>query len=368
MNCPNERFIFEVANLQDSAEILEILEEDDFDGRISLVYTRRPDGYSSFMKESGKVHLIVCRDTQYNKVVAIGVCAIREYFVNGKIEKVGYLLGLRLRKEYRGKFKILVTGYDFIHSITKQEGLYCYITTILNENVYAQKLLEKPRSFMPSYEPMGDYVVHIIKTRKKRKLGNTFRQVQESDIPRIIEFINNYGKQHQLYPVIREKDIVSGAYPGLRISDFYIMEDFSGEILAAGAVWDQISYKQYVVKKYGGVLNKIYPISCILPVFGYPSLPKPESVLKFFTLSFWAVKNNNVKVFERFINGISAVRDDYSFFVVGMHETHNLSGFLKRKSTITYSSKLYTVDWDKTHKTVNGLNRNSSIYLECGLL
>ena len=51
MSSRNDRYNFETARPEDAGEILEILEEIDFKGKISLTFTRRPDPVASFKKE-----------------------------------------------------------------------------------------------------------------------------------------------------------------------------------------------------------------------------------------------------------------------------------------------------------------------------
>ena len=101
MKVQNNRFYFELAKPQDNKEILDILEESEFKGKISMIYTRRPDAYNSFMNEGDKTILITCRDKLNGNILAgFGICIINEYFINGKKENVAYLTGLRAKKEY----------------------------------------------------------------------------------------------------------------------------------------------------------------------------------------------------------------------------------------------------------------------------
>lgn len=163
------RFIFEPANHNDGRELLEIIEENIFGGKISLLYTRRPDAYFSMKNEGEEVDIVVCRDLERKKIVGFGVCAIRSLFVNGRRERVGYLFGLRCRREYLKIYPLLYQGYEFLHNLHKNKDIQFYITTILEDNIYAQKLLEKKREFMPIYEPFGFYEVYVVRTIKNFK-------------------------------------------------------------------------------------------------------------------------------------------------------------------------------------------------------
>jgi hypothetical protein len=374
MNCQNERFIIRPAHPEDSIEILEILEiieEEDFKGRISLLYTRRPDAYESLMKEGEEVIIVVCQDTVNNKIAGFGSCAIRELFVNGKPEKVGYLFGLRSKKEYRKTFLVLAKAYQALSAALKDKGVNYFFTTILEDNLYAQKLFEKQRKFMPCYEPFGSYEVYTLKTHNKavKNIGIEFRKANKTDIPSIDEFLSEQGRKFQFYPVISENTLGGFTFPELTYEHFYILVDRSDKILAVGAAWEQQSYKQYIVQGYGGIIKYIYPISSLFPLIGYPSLPKPGSVLNFFTLSFWAVKDSNPELFRTFLQNIAAADiNGYPFFLVGIHHQNPLREVLIKMPHLKYSSKIYLVNWGKINPVAESIDSNIIPYFECGSL
>jgi len=150
MNNISGQYYFEFADEKDSSEILEILEEDNFQGKISLLYTRRPNAYKSIKSEGEEVFIVVCRDREKEVIAGFGVLAINSCFVNGHKKKVGYLFGLRVRKEYQKKARIIHHGYENLGKIISEKGIeFCY-TTILSENNNAERLLEKKRlKYMP---------------------------------------------------------------------------------------------------------------------------------------------------------------------------------------------------------------------------
>jgi hypothetical protein len=116
------------------------------------------------------------------------------------------------------------------------------------------------------------------------------------------------------------------------------------------------------------MLKCLYPISRVFPFFGFPTLPTPGRMLNFFTLSFWAVKDNDPEIFWRFLDAILAVAEMYPFFLVGAHETHPLSTVLQQRPHIKYTSTLYLVYWDEQREWIDRLDRQRWIYLECGML
>jgi hypothetical protein len=366
-----DRFTFRLASPGDSGEILEILEEGYYSGNMCLLYTRRDDAFTSLMREGEEVDIITCRDTRDNTIASIGACALRTLYVNGEPAKVGYLFNLKTRSEYRKMFRFLHKGYDYCRRILEDKNLPFCLMTILEGNVPAVKLLEKRRPFMPDHYPLGTYEVYALKTgmRCKPLPGLHFRRCRREDTAAVVRFLNENGRHYQFFPVVTREDFQEENKTGLCFNDFYGLYDDRGELAACGAVWDQKKYKQYIIKGYKGLLKYIAPVSGLLPVFGYPHmLSKPGTVLNFFTLSFWAVKDNNPFFFKHFVKNISRDSRDYGFFVIGVHETNDLKKVLTRLPHFSYKSKIYLVDWDKTGSKLSQLDNNRVPYLECGTL
>lgn len=366
------RFTFELATPDDGQELLDILEDTPFKGNISLLYTRRPDAYQSFVHEGPRVDIIVCRDHQQGKIVGFGACALRQLFVNGIPRTVGYLFGLRTRPEYMRKFPLLHKGYAMIPALHQDIQIPFYLTTILEENHYAQRLLEKRRTSMPAYLPYGSYIGYTVFLRIRSKPPDLhpwhFRQATSSDAYDIVNFISKYGRSLQFYPVLQKKDLQLGALPGLSTEAFYLLVDEHDSILAVGAVWDQTSYKQYILQGYNGIFTVIAPISRLFPLFGFPAFPDPGRILRFFTLSFWAVKYQDPDIFKRFLQAITHVARDYPFFLIGLHEQHPLRHVVEQCPHIRYTSRFYIVSWDTEPHISALLDPDRIPYLECGML
>lgn len=365
------RFVFDFARPDDSQELLEMLEDESATGNIRLLYTRRPDAYASFQQEGQTVDLVVCRDRAQGKIVGCGACAIRSVFLNGHPIDIGYLFGLRVRREYRRKYPLLHRGYAFLHAQHQQRQAALYLNTILDENQAAQALLEKRRGCMPTYQPYGRYEIYAFKTIRSRPSADAefmMRPASPVDSTILLRFLTDQGRQYQFFPVVSESELLHGLHTGLSIERFYLLFDACQELVAAGAIWDQTSYKQYIVQGYGGILRWVYPLSRWFPLINLPILPTPGSLLKFFTLSLWAVKDNHPIFFQAFLDRIATVTPVYPFFLVGIHERHPLRPLLRKRPHISYTSKIYLVAWPEQTHTVELLDQRRIPYLECGML
>ncbi|MFC1890305.1 hypothetical protein ACFL4G_11190 [Thermodesulfobacteriota bacterium] len=370
MSSRNDRYTYETAMPGDAAEILDILEEADFKGKISLTYTRRPDPYVSFKKEGREVTVFVSREKKANRITSIAASSINRMFLNGEPADVGYIFGLRVRKEYRRKYLLLPRGYEYIFRLHEEKNISFFLTTILEENEVARKLLEKRRPSMPIYDYYGDYETYALKTghRARRGRGLRFRNAEASDVNALIAFLHDQGRRFQFYPILESAEIMD---PEASISyrNFYLLCDDNDEIAAAGTIWDQRDYKQYLLNGYGGIYKYLYPVSFMFPLFGYPRLARPGSILDFFTLSFWAVRDDDEDVFECFLSHLSAITRQYSYFVLGMDTRHPLREALRRRPHLLYPGRMYLVyPYGDPPQEVRGIDRARVPYLEIGRL
>ncbi len=365
------RFYFDAATPDDGQEMLKILENAPFHGKISLLYTRRPDAFRSFEMEGERVEIVVCRDSERGQIAGLGACATRQVFLNGRPETIGYLFGLRVRQEYAKKYPLLHRGYAYLRNAAKDAPLPLYVTTILEENRAAQTLLEKPRDFMPSYTPRGMYEVYALNCSGhpffKRKRGD-LQQARPEDADTLAQFLNEQGRRFQFFPTVAPNSFLANVPGQPALEDFYLLKSVQGDILACGAFWNQAAYKQYLVQGYGGFFKMLAPVSRWQPLVGMPALPKPGERLRFFTLSYWAVKDDDPALFRKFLDGIPAVAATYPFYLVGVHETHPLRPVLQHRPHISYKSRVYTVGWPHQQPMIRNVNPGLPVYLECGML
>ena len=223
---------------------------------------------------------------------------------------------------------------------------------------------------MPGYVYVGRYMGYAVRLPHSQGESNRYesRRASSSDSRAITEFLNLNGKNKAFCPLITIDDIGSGKYPGLAIDDFTLMSDRSGKLVAAGALWDQSAYKQYVVQGYNGWLRFLKPFSGALQLFGYPMLPNIGSIIDFKTLSFWSVEKDNPSMFQEFLYCLGSNTCGCAFVVVGVDDKNNLRETLQRRSIVRYASRLYIVDFEKNGKARDLAKSISNCYLEYGLL
>jgi len=277
-----KNFSYEYATEKNGEEIAALLEDTEFKGGISIAYCRRPNAVTSLAKDGDKATFVVAKNTE-GKIVGVGGCTI-----NGD---VAYLTGLRAVSTTN-----IPKAYQMIREFCVENGVRLTYTTILQDNVAAQKMLEKKRAIMPYYLRHSELITNIIRKRLRIKDKNT---------------------------LILEND------------GFYVLRGTSGGELARGKAVEQWDYKQYVVKKYGWRLR--------LLKFFVKWLPNEGEVLKFFTLRE-VVASDSIAL-ESFLRHVSRINLQGNFFIYG--------GADCPVQSIKYRSIVYVVDWDKNIEDVN---------------
>jgi hypothetical protein len=365
----SDRFVIQPGTAADSAEILHILEENVFPGNVSLIHTRRPDAYRSFLAEGQEAHLLVCRDTQEGRIAGLAAYAVHECFIDQRPEKVVYLFGLRVRREYLATRALLSLPGAYQQTIEqcRAQGIRYFPTLILQDNLRAQRLLTKERSHMPRYTFLCRYHTLTFATRRRTpRLPHScvFRRAKPEDLSAIEDFLTTQGGRSNFFP--SGIPHLFARHPELSWESFYLLTDRQGSILACGAAWDQVSYKQYLVAAYGGKMRWLYRVSPLLRPFGCPSLPKPSTILRFFFLAFWCVRDNRAEYLRWFLDGLAHAVKDYPYFVTGVPQDHPLGPALNEWKFVGYDSDIYLVGHHVTPDEVTRLAK--SLYLECSWL
>jgi len=277
-------FSYEYATEKDGGEIAALLEETEFKGGISIAYCRRPNAVKSLSKDGDKSTFVIAR-TPEGKIVGVGGCTI-----NGD---VAYLTGLRATQPVN-----IPKAYQLIREFCAQNGVKLTYTTILENNVDVQRMLEKKRTNMPYYLRHSELVTNIIQKKLRIKDKSNF---------------------------------------SLEENGLYVLRKSSGDELARGRAVEQWDYKQYVVKKYGWQLRLLKPF--------VRWIPDENKVLQFFTLREVAAKDK--AALESFLRHVSHVPLQGEFFLYGGEDCP--------VKAIQYKSIIYVVDWDKNIEDVSNI-------------
>ena len=153
----------------------------------------------------------------------------------------------------------------------------------------------------------------------------------------------------------------------LGVENFYLLIHPNGHIFAAGALWNQQSFKQNIIKKYHGIYNAASKFSFLLRLFRYPPLPKINTIAGFAYISFLTAENNNPNIIRAFLGEImAAAGKQYETVCIGATENSETSRILKKIKSIHFNSNLCLLDFKKDDTWIKLCT--GPAFFECGSL
>jgi hypothetical protein len=369
------RFRFELASPADDADLRRIMAETPMPGRITVSFRREPSWFGAAVVDGSSRQVVACRDTETGRIIGFGCRSLRELYVNGQIETVGYLSSLRVLEEYRN-LGLIAPGYAFFHELHADNRVPYYLTTIAEGNETALRVLTSGRAGLPGYHPFGRYhTLAIPLPRRSRRVpappaGMTIRPARAEDVSVILHFLRQWGPQRQFFPHYERSDLImpEGLLRGLEL-DRLLLAERGGHLVGTLAGWDQHAYRQSVVHDYAG------PIRWLRPLYngwawlrGRPSLPAIGQPLRYLTAALPAEAEDQEGVFAALL---AALREHCAgaatYLMLGLHEKDRLLHIARRYATAYYTTLLFVAAWD------DGLGRIEAVddrapYLELGSL
>jgi hypothetical protein len=334
-----------VATATDEAAIRRLLRDNPMRGAISLSFEREPDYFRAANLAGGDDQTIVAfADGQ---LMCMGRCTQRECWVNGAARRVGYLGELRLDETARGRFGILRDGYGFFHDLQRDDPAELYFTSIAADNDRARRLLERGARGLPRYHFLGELDTLLVAVPRRSSVTRLRVEVATQDrVPEMVRVLN--AGRHQLAAVWTVERLHALAAHGLPLNRFLLGFD-RNEVVACGALWDQRSFRQTVIRSYSRPLSIVRPlVNLTRGVFGIPRLPPVGSVLAHAFLSPLAFRIEAEATLPDFIEAFFPLASQIGieFLTLALPtQDSRLPALRRRFSTRTYRSRLYRVDW-----------------------
>ena len=336
----------------DGPEMLRLMESHPAKGNLNILYTRRPDAYKSYLTECADVEITLCTGND-GRLLAQVACLPRRLYVNRESRTVGYVTGLhKAEGAFVNIMKLLEAGR--VRSSAKQ-----FFCSILDDNKPVFDLFAK-RGLIHTICNYTTYLIHP-KAVKPIRHNLLFRPAQAGDGERLLRFYREEGSRYSYFPVFSTMN----DFPGLSMTNFFILEDSAG-IAAAGALWDQSAFKQYVALGYKGVYKLAALCSPLLSAWGYPPLPAPNTASHFAYISFLLYRKNNPELERVMLGEIAAAGGSFDFLVIGAAADDSLGMYLKNIKSYKFNSKLCILDYDGSGSLAAICETTPRF--ECGLL
>ncbi|MCP5083453.1 MAG: hypothetical protein GY948_17345, partial [Alphaproteobacteria bacterium] len=287
-------FVFRDADQGDDPILREILRATPLPGWVTLSYEREPDYFLGCNIE-GDTRTILAH-TPDGAPVGFFSRAVRTAWIGGRPMRLGYLGQLRLLPRWRGRSRVILRGFKVCRELLddgRQQTPY-YFTSILADNILAQRILTSGIKGMPTYLPLCGFLTLVAATHQffARRVTATpyeLRAAGTSDIDSLADLLQCSGRRYALQPCWNADRLRALLSVGWRPEHtLLLLKD--GHPVACGTVWDQRSLRQRRVIAYTPALAFTRPlVSTALRLAGYPPLPPPGRTLDLGFLSHLAV-------------------------------------------------------------------------------
>jgi hypothetical protein len=365
---------FRLAQPEDDFQLRKLMRENVMPGHIRMIYAREPSFFAGFAGNEESTEVIVLEDK--GRIAGIGCRSIRNLFINGKPQAFGYLSGLRLLPEIRNG-TALARGYAFLRKLHADQRCTAYLTTLVEGNLTAEKVLTGQRAGLPAYIPAGRYNTRVCPVRQKPghyRKRHPFRVTHGEHVSEehVREFLLREGRRRQFFPVCGDPgeygpDLI--AEIGLR-NLMVVTED--GEVKGVMGLWDRNAVRQYVVHGYSTWLRIGRPcLNLALRCGGFHGLPPAGGKQHIGFVALVCIANDDAEVFQCLFRAVcrNASAKGIRQVIIGMHEDDPLNDAVRAPLHITYRSRLYLVSWD--HASLDEVlagDSDRTPYLETGSL
>jgi hypothetical protein len=228
-------FHIDFATTADDAGLRRLLRETPMPGAIQVSLEREPSYFAAAQAEGGRHYTVCARDAATGEIIAMGSRSVRELYVNGIPQLVGYLSQLRVAPSCRHLSRSLVRrGFALLRETHALDEAPFDITTIVAGNDTARRLLEAGLPELPRYTPVERIWTMLLPVRGSAQ------------------------------PPVAPLRIADEPAPCPR--------QFSPVESCPGPVWDQRAIKQIVVRGYSPWLRRcrwllrLPPVGSVLPV------------------------------------------------------------------------------------------------------
>lgn len=195
---------FPLATRADDAALRRLLRENPMAGALSMTLEREPDFFLGATVE-GDVHDVVLGRDAQGQVFGMGSRAVRDAYVNGEVTRLGYLGQLRVDAAHRGGRRMFEQAFEALEALHRTGDARLYVTTIIEDNRPARRLLTSGRLRIPLYVERAVFCTLALPLRRwpaqEAPPGVTVRDASAADLPGIAACLERNHRRFQFAPV-----------------------------------------------------------------------------------------------------------------------------------------------------------------------
>jgi len=318
-------------------------------GAVAVRFAREPDYFLGTTIMGDPCDVVVARERGGGALVGIACRAERAAFVNGAVERVGYVGQIRVAEGYRGA-GLLARGARLLRARTPPGQLAFGVLARENPRAIGALVGARPPGGVRATRLSGLTTCALL-LRPRRPAPAPGVEVRPADaalLPDLVAFLRAEGARRQLFPAYALEDFTGGAaLRGLAPEDVQVAWR-GGRIVGTLAVWDQSGFKQDVVAGYGPRLRRWKPLlDAAARLVGARPLTPPGAAIPLAFAALLRVADDDPGVFRALLDAASeaARARGLAFLMVGLADVDPLLPGARRRWHVPYRSDLYALSW-----------------------
>lgn len=272
-------------------------------GELVLATQRSPDFFALYRMQ--KVEPVVyVGDADDGGLMGMCTALLREGWLDGRVQKVGYLGDLRVRFD-RSKAFARFFG-EYFETLCERTGCSQYYTSVLASNRAALNALTRrraSRSRQPHYERLWPFTTVSVQLthRPARTTDVEVRSATPADLPAIVARLDedHRGRAFGYRFDDGELEHRLAHWPGFGLGDVLVARGRGGDVLGVASLWNPAPVKRFEVRAYNGSMRWVkrgYDLAAT--VLRWPKLPPPGGEFRYAYLSNLSVKGQDPRVFR----------------------------------------------------------------------
>lgn len=345
----------ELATPADDPALRRILRDNPMPGTISVSFEREPDYFIGARVEGPFHQTIVARDRDRGEIIGMGTRSIRDLYLNGTPQAVGYLSQFRADPRYRAMRKTLFRAFAFLHQLHRDGRAPFYLASIIEDNLPARRVFTAGLAGLPhchEYSRLHSLTIYCRRKRPRLPLpaGLRLERGSSARVEGIVACLQRNGRRYQFSPHWTSDTLFDpGCTPDLVPNDFFLALD-GDRVVGCLAVWHQGRFKQTVVRGYSGTLARWRHLANAGARFlGGPVLPPPNVPFRYCHASHLAIDDDRLEVMTALVRAVHnhIAGQGYDYYLLGLCENHPfLEAIMATYPHIDYRSHLYLVAWE----------------------
>jgi L-amino acid N-acyltransferase YncA len=277
-------------------------------------------------------HVVVA--VEDGNIIGSGSCAIMEKRVNEKILRTAYNYNLMVDSEYRRKGIAMLLS-ERREEIAREQDCDLIFSHITEGNIPSIRLQEK-KGFMH----IKDSISYVLMVYKPHKLStdSEIRPAMKTDLPRIVDLINNTHSEYDLYKphTIDEFSELVDRRSHYNLQNILVYES-EGKVEACLGYWDYTNVTKVTVLKLSRKNRLMSSVLAFLGIFTkMPRIPSSGQVMKqYFLQDIGFTKPQYLAELVKYVNNMALENDIQYLTIMGVEEpiSEVLSKFMHTNST-----------------------------------